>query len=459
MKHNILVVDDQNDIRELISDILGDEGYAVHQAADSHQAMECVKEIIPHVIILDIWLNNSRFDGIELLDYFIKKVPHASIVMISGHANIETAVACLKKGAYDFIEKPFQTERLVSIVRKGIEKAILKQEVDFLRRQTHKLEEITGDNPTIDQLRKNALRVAKTNSRVVIEGKSGVGKSTLARFIHQHSDRAAGPFVSVNCAGASADHLIESLFGIEKEVSPGDVSVTMGAIELAHYGTLLLENLHDMPLDVQSLLLTFLHGGTYKRVNGKRSFQSNVRVISTTLFPLDACLNQGILREDFYYRINVASLYVPQLSQRREDIILLAQAFLKNTLGETRAKDITFAEDVVALMNAYEWPGNVRQLFNVLEWITIMMTDDQKVINMELLPADLKNVPVSMDGALQNVINLPLREARECFERDYLSLQINRFNGNVAKTAQVIGMERTALHRKIKSLNLVDEKD
>lgn len=456
MKHDILIVDDQKDIRTMLSGILRDEGYNTREAENSHQALESIKMSRPHLIIMDIWLNDSRFDGLEILDIIKQEHPSLPVVMISGHGNIETAVNTLKKGAYDFIEKPFQTDRLLSVVARGIEVFQMTEELRELRSKNEIVTDLHGTSAKIVSLRQNIEKIAKTNSRVMVQGESGSGKEVTTRLIHFLSDRKNQPFVVFNCAGIEASNFEEELFGSEKKAGTPDFVIKMGVLEKANSGIMYLDCIGDMPYEVQGKFVRILQEGKFFRVGGNKQIKFDVRIISSTNNDLEKLIKDHKFREDLYYRLNVVPLAVPSLSERREDISLIAIHFLEKICKQHSFIKKILTEDTLHTLEAYSWPGNVRQLKNVLEWVLIMNPNATE-ITPGMLPIEITKIQNALvKDNNKNFINLPLREAREEFEKNYLSFHINRFNGNITKTANAVGMERTALHRKIKTLNISD---
>jgi two-component system nitrogen regulation response regulator NtrX len=456
MKHDILIVDDQKDIRSMLSVILRDEGYYTREAENSHQALEAIKVSRPHLVIMDIWLNDSRFDGIEILDIIKQEHPHLPVIMISGHGNIETAVSTLKKGAYDFIEKPFQTDRLLSVVARGIELFQMAEELHELRSKNDIITELHGNSSKITSLRQNIEKISKTNSRVMIQGESGSGKEVAARLIHHLSDRKNEHFVVFNCAGIDPNRFEEELFGSEKKAGTPEVVIKMGVLEKASAGTLYLDCITDMPYEVQGKLVRILQENKFFRVGGNKQIKSDVRIISSINHDLNSLIKEGKFREDLYYRLNVVPVNIPPLSQRREDIEDLTNFFISKICKEHSFSEKKLSVEALRALESYNWPGNVRQLKNVLEWVLIM-NPNATTIAPTMLPIEITNTQRTIiPDQNKNFINLPLREAREEFEKKYLSFHIDRFNGNITKTANAVGMERTALHRKIKTLNLGD---
>ena len=458
MVHSILIVDDQKDICRLISDVLEEEGYRTHILTEGHRLLEVMRAEKPHLVILDIWLNDSRFDGIELLDILKQDYPHVPVVMISGHGTIETAVSALKKGAYDFIEKPFQTQRLLAVVARGLEVASLRQQLESLK-EVATLPKICGHSPAINILRQTIDRVSKTNSRVMIEGPSGAGKEMIARLIHQQSNRAIHPFVVFNCAAVNPETLEEELFGVEKDSGTPHIGIKLGVLEKAHQGTLLLDCISDLPLAVQGKLISILQNNQFVRVGGTRPLQVDVRVVSSTLPSIHEAIKQRKFREDLYYRLNVVPLSIPPLSQRVEDIGELAEYFL-NEANPGGGEPYCLSDAARMALEAYSWPGNVRQMKNMMEWVVIMHPSfSGGVVEWAMLPPEILQEESKVLSTLSDTrfYEMPLREAREEFERRYLLFHIRRFGGNITKTAATVQMERTALHRKIKMLGLSEE--
>ncbi|HEX2591951.1 MAG TPA: sigma-54 dependent transcriptional regulator [Rhizomicrobium sp.] len=449
----ILIVDDEEDIRDLIAGILKDEGFETRVASDSDSALAALRTRRPQLLVLDIWLQGSKMDGIQVLETVKREQPDLPVVMISGHGTIETAVSSIKKGAYDFIEKPFKADRLIHVVGRALEAARLKREVAELKLKAGDDTDLTGISSAVSQLRQMIDRVSPTGSRVMITGPSGSGKEVVARLIHSRSRRAGNAFVAINCANMSPAHIEEALFGVE---ATDHAPRRTGLFELAHNGTLFLDEVADMPLETQAKILRVLVEQTFTRVGGTTRVQVDARVISSTTADLRLEIQNGRFREDLYHRLNVVPVRVPSLSERRDDIPALVAHFMKHLSVTSGLPTREIGEDAMAVLQAHSWPGNVRQLRNIVERLLILATDDAaQAVSADLLPADL-----GTGGALGGgrggdiVISLPLREAREIFERDYLVAQINRFGGNISRTAAFIGMERSALHRKLKSLGV-----
>jgi two-component system nitrogen regulation response regulator NtrX len=447
----ILIVDDEEDIRDLIAGILHDEGYTTRVAGDSDGALAAIRARRPQLVVLDIWLQGSKLDGIEVLDAIKREQADLPVVMISGHGTIETAVASIKKGAYDFIEKPFKADRLLHVVERALEAARLKREVQELKLKAGDEGELVGNSPTITQLRVLIDKIAPTNSRVLINGPAGSGKEVAARLIHARSRRAGNAFVAINCATMEPDRLEAELFGVE--AADGGARKT-GLFELAHNGTLYLDEVSDMPLETQGKILRVLIDQTFTRVGGQARVQVDARVICSSTRDLRSETESGRFREDLYHRLNVVPVRIPSLAERRDDIPLLVNHFMKRLSAAGGLPMRNIGDDAMAILQTHGWPGNVRQLRNIVERLLILASDDvTEAVTADLLPTDLGS---GMGGAKNGdlVISLPLREAREIFERDYLMAQINRFGGNISRTAAFIGMERSALHRKLKSLGV-----
>jgi two-component system nitrogen regulation response regulator NtrX len=458
MSLDILVVDDEADIRDLISDILKDEGYLPRVANDSRGAIDAVNERVPSAIVLDIWLQGSEMDGIGILESVKSKYPNVPVIMISGHGNIETAINSIKLGAYDYIEKPFKEDKLLRLVKRAIETANLKNENEQLKLRGAFDTKLIGKSAAITTLKNAIEKVAVTESRIMITGPAGSGKEVVARLVHQKSNRKNGPFVILNAASISPERVEEELFGIEDNSIHGNGSERkIGTFEKAHGGTLFLDEVAEMPLSVQAKIIKILQEGSFERVGGTRSIKVDVRVIAATNKDLQREIEEGRFREDLYYRLNVVPLKVPSLRERSGDLVHLVNYFIKNCSGMLGVVPRKITDNAMAVMEVYNWPGNIRQLKNVIEWLLIMAPEDPKEpIRSAMLPPEiLSGSPVAeSSGFNSEIMGLSLRAAREVFEAQYLTSQLKRFGGNVSRTASFVGMERSAFHRKIKMLNV-----
>lgn len=454
MAADILIVDDEQDILELVSGILEDEGHTTRGASDADGALACIDQRRPALIILDIWLQGSRLDGLELLDVVRRDHPEVPVLIISGHGTIETAVAAIKKGAYDFIEKPFKADRLIVVVERAIEAMNLRRENDELRLRTGAETELIGRSHSINQVRQTIDKVAPTGSRVLIAGPAGSGKEVAARLLHARSRRSRGPFVALNAATMTPDRVEIELFGVEEGPNrPRRV----GMFERAHGGTLFLDEVADMPLETQGKILRVLVDQTFQRVGGGATVRVDVRVLSSSSQDLRREIQDGRFREDLFHRLNVVPIRMPGLAERREDIPLLVEHFMTRLSASSGLQPRRISEEAMAALQTHDWPGNVRQLRNVVERLLILGSDNEEdLIGIDLLPAEVGgSAPAVTRGpGSEHIISLPLREARELFEREYLIAQINRFGGNISRTAAFIGMERSALHRKLKTLGV-----
>ena len=459
MARDILIVDDEADIRNLVGGILEDEGFETRMAADSDAALREIEARRPNAVILDIWLQGSKLDGLEILDRITRDHPNVPVVIISGHGNVETAVSAIKRGAYDYIEKPFKSDRLLLLVDRALEQARLKRENEELRHRSGSPAEMVGQSGPIQALRQAIERVAPSNSRVLISGPPGSGKELAARLLHARSRRAGGPFVVLNAAAMTPERMEPELFGIEEQGGNGQRSHRVGVLEEAHGGTLFLDEVSDMPLETQAKILRVLTEQSFERVGGRSRVQVDVRIVSGTSHDLSARVSQGLFRQDLFHRLNVVPLKVPALRERRDDIPLLAKFFVKLEAQRQGVLERELAEDALLALQSAEWPGNVRELRNAVARLLIMMPGDQRgAIHADMLPTDLgATPPIALSPeTTTEVMGLPLREAREVFEREYLLAQITRFVGNVSRTAGFVGMERSALHRKLKALGVAN---
>ena len=457
MALEVLVVDDEADIRELVSGVLEDEGYAVRTAADSNQTLEAFEERRPSMVLLDVWLQGSRLDGLQLLQEIKRRDPTVPVLMISGHGNLDTAVAAVREGAIDFIEKPFEAERLIYLVDRATDTERMRRENETLRRQAGHEEFLHGSSIAINTVRATLKRVSPTGSRVLITGPAGVGKEIAARMIHNWSPRARAPFVVLPAAMMSPDRVEEELFGSET-----DGVVRPGLLEHAHGGTLFLDEIADMPLTTQGKILRVLTDQSYSRIGGQRPVKVDVRVLSATARNLSEEIAGGRFREDLFYRLNVVPVRIPPLRERREDIPEMVHYFLARFAAERHMATPDMSDEAMAALQAHDWPGNVRQLRNIIERTIILAPGDRVAcIDVDLLPPETLENQNAMGGstAAVAIMGSPLREARESFEREYLKIQIRRFSGNISRTASFIGMERSALHRKLKALGIGDKRE
>ncbi|GBQ66573.1 two component response regulator NtrX [Ameyamaea chiangmaiensis NBRC 103196] len=458
MPAEILIVDDEPDIRLLVQGILSDEGYDTAAAGDSDAALAAFRTRRPSAIILDVWLQGSRLDGLELLNLFQAEDPSVPIVMISGHGTIETAVAALQHGAYDFIEKPFQSDRLLVVVRRALEASRLARENAELRLRAGQETELSGESAAIAAVRTQIERVAPTGSRVLITGPAGSGKEVAARMVHARSRRSDGPFVALNCATLAPGRFEEELFGLEG-TAEGPIR-RMGVLERAHGGTLLLDEVADMPLETQGKIVRVLQDQTFERLGGSTRVKVDIRVLASTNRDLQTEIANGTFREDLYYRLAVVPLRIPSLRERREDVPALARHFLDRAAQTAGLAARQLSVDALAALQSYEWPGNVRELRNLMERLLIMIpgsVNDQ--IRADMLPPAIGHGAPSIVriDAQADVMSLPLREARDLFETQYLQVQLMRFGGNISRTAGFVGMERSALHRKLKQLGVTSD--
>jgi two-component system nitrogen regulation response regulator NtrX len=455
MASDILVVDDESDIRQLVSGILQDEGYNARTARDSDEALAAIATLRPNLIFLDIWLQGSKLDGLQLLDVVKQEHPDLPVVMISGHGNIETAVAAIKRGAYDFIEKPFKADRLVLVADRALETSRLKREVRTLKQLAPLPVALIGQSAAINQLRQTIEKVAPTNSRILFVGPSGSGKELAARTVHRLSSRADAPFVVLNAAAITPERMEIELFGVEEAGAIPNRKI--GALEEANGGTVFIDEIADLPRETQNKIMRVLVDQTFQRVGSNAKVSVDVRIASSTSRNIEAEVAEGKFREDLYHRLSVVPIRVPALTERREDIPHLVDYFMEQISQTSGLPKRTIGGDAMAVLQLHDWPGNVRQLRNNVERLMILAGGDANVVvSANMLPQDVgamvPNMPNGNGG--DQLMGLPLREAREVFEREYLIAQINRFSGNISRTSDFVGMERSALHRKLKALGI-----
>jgi two-component system nitrogen regulation response regulator NtrX len=454
MASDILIVDDEADIRELVAGILSDEGHGTRTAADADAAIAEVAKRRPSLVFLDIWLQGSRMDGLALLDAIKRDHVDMPVVMISGHGNIETAVSAIRRGAYDYIEKPFKTDRLVLVAERALEASKLRREVRALRERSGEASTLVGASAAVNQLRQFIEKVAPTNSRVMISGPSGAGKELAARTIHELSARATGPFVVLNAATITPDRMENELFGAERVDGIGR---KIGALEEAHGGTLYLDEVADMPRETQNKILRVLVDQSFQRVGGADWVNVDVRILSSTARDLEHEIAEGTFREDLFHRLAVVPIRIPALAERRDDIPDLVRHFVDQISKSTGLPTRQIAQDAMAVLQAHDWPGNIRQLRNNVERLMILARGEaSEEITAAMLPAEIGEMLPTTPGRAggEHLMSMPLRDAREIFEREYLTAQVNRFGGNISRTAEFVGMERSALHRKLKSLGV-----
>ena len=456
MALEILIVDDEKDIRDLVAGVLSDEGYECRTAGDSRSALDAIDQRRPSLVLLDVWLHGSPMDGLEVLDAIKLREPELPVIIFSGHGNIDTAVSAIGRGAMDFIEKPFEAERLLHLVARATETEMLRRENARLKQGVPFGHEFTGNSAAINQVRATLKRVASTGSRLLISGPAGVGKEVAARLLHSWSSRADHAFVSVNSARITPERFEQELFG---EESGGQLE-RAGLLEMADGGTLYFDEVADMPSSTQARILRVLTEQSFVRVGGNRQIGVDVRVLSSSSRNLEKEISEKRFREDLYYRLNVVPVHVPALADRREDIPPLIDHFFARYANDQGLTPPTVTAEAMAALQSYEWPGNVRQLRNVVER-TVILTPRERMalIEPDMLPSEITNSRISGELGMPALMGAPLREARENFEREYLKVQIRRFSGNISKTASFIGMERSALHRKLKLLGLTDRRD
>jgi two-component system nitrogen regulation response regulator NtrX len=462
MSQDILIVDDEADIRELISGILSDEGYSTRAASDGLSALEMIKSRQPNLVILDVWLGDSERDGLKILDIIKRDHPYVPVIMISGHGTIETAVTAIKKGAYDFIEKPFQAERLLVIIERAIESARLRRENDELKVKAKVSTCFVGNSPTIQQLRQAIEKIAPTNGRVFISGPAGADKEFLAREIHSRSKRASAPFISVNCGSYHPQQLEAELFGTEIFGLSADTPRKIGLLEKAHTGTVYLDEITQLPLPVQGKIVKVLQEQAFCRIGSSQKIEIDIRFLAGTSDDIMTMIQEGNFREDLYYRLSVSHINMPSLTERIVDIPILVEHYMGQSAAANGSVSRTFSKEALVMLQSYTWPGDLQQLKNVIDWLLIMTKGDpREPIRISQLPSEIINgntFASSWNQKTADIVVLPLREAREAFEREYLLTQVQRFAGNISQTARFIGMERSALHRKLRALGVHEGK-
>jgi two-component system nitrogen regulation response regulator NtrX len=452
MNADVLVVDDESDICLQVSGILEDEGYKVVTAQNSDAALDALSAAHPKVVILDVWLERSRLDGLQLINEILEEAPQTVILMMSGHADIDTAVRAIRDGAYNFVEKPFSADRMIIAVARAYEAANLRAEVAHLKEANRKEWHLIGNSPAMLFLRSQIEKLAKVNSRILIQGPSGSGKEVIARCIHATSDRVGAPFSVLSCAAVRPDNMEAMLFG---EQTP-DGLVMPGMLADADGGVVLLDEIADLPIEAQAKMLRFIQEGAFTPVGASQPVSVDIRVMASSSRDLQKMVREGTLREDLYFRLNVVPIKAPSLSERVDDIPALAEHFINSAVNDGQ-QIRRLSAGAISALQAHTWPGNVRQLRNVVEWLLIMAPGTpHEEIGVDALPPDIlgEDPTALLDERREELMEIPLKDAREAFERSYLSAQIKRFGGNVSRTAKAVGMERSALHRKLKSLNL-----
>ncbi|WOE74052.1 sigma-54-dependent transcriptional regulator [Alterisphingorhabdus coralli] len=455
MALDVLIVDDEKDIRELVAGVLEDEGYTCRTAGDSDSALQAIDERRPALLLLDVWLKGSKLDGLEILDAVKERDPELPVLIFSGHGNIDTAVSAVSRGAMDFIEKPFEAERLIHLVARATETDRLRRENAQLRQRIGVAEELHGNSSAINSVRATLKKVATTGSRLLITGPAGVGKEVAGRLLHSWSPRADAPFITVSSARMTPDRFEEQLFGQEQN---GKL-VQTGLLERAHGGTLFLDEVADMPVSTQAKILRVLTEQSFMRVGGDRQIKVDVRFVSATSKELQTEISEGRFREDLFYRLNVVPVAIPPLTERRDDIPPLVEHYLTRLAVEHGMTSPVVSSEAMAALQSYDWPGNVRQLRNLVERMVILAPHGEvSQIEIDMLPTEIVQGDSDQGLGVSTLTGVPLREARENFEREYLKVQIRRFSGNISKTATFIGMERSALHRKLKLLGLNERK-
>ena len=460
MALDVLIIDDEPDIRDLISDILKEEGFHSRSAANSQQAFNMISDKVPNALILDIWLQGSDLDGLGILELIKKRFPLMPVIIISGHGTIETAVSAIKMGAYDYIEKPFTHEKLMIVLKRACEAAKLKRENIDLKAKVVDKTEMVGNSPQLSKLKTEVERASASSGRVLITGQVGTGKELSARLIHKKSKRSNSPFIVFSPTGLTSDKIMQELFGEPEKSDINSAYIKRHSVlEAANNGTLFIDEIADIPLAAQTRFLKFIQDQVYEKPGSNKPVQLDIRIIAATSKELEQLIVQGKFREDLYHRLKVMFIKVPKLSERKEDVPLLVEYFVKQLAKFSGLKEREFSDEAIAALQAYNWPGNIRQLRNVIEWTLIMnptTSSFNSAIKAEMLPQEITNngITISKPETNLDMMSMPLREAREVFERQYLTAQMSRFNNNISKTSAFVGMERSALHRKLKLLNI-----
>ena len=451
MKAEILVIDDNADIRFLICNILQENGYEIRSAANYEQAIKEINIKLPSLAIVDIKLDKGDKDGIDLLKLLIEKDKSLPVIMISGHANVQVAVESIRLGAYEFVEKPFSSEKLLNYVKRAIEVTNIRKEKDKVENKLFHSFDLIGKSTAISNISKTIEKLSTVESRILITGQTGTGKELVARKIHKHSSRSEKPFVVFNAALLQEKKYEKQLFG--EEYSNGNID--HGVLEKANNGTLLLDEVSEIPFKIQSNILRTLIDQKFKRINGTKDIYVNIRIISSTSKDLKKLIDEKKFREDLYHRLNVVPINLPSLQSRAEDIPLLIKYF-KQKVAEINGVQEAEIDDNNDLLYSYNWPGNIRELRNLIERVTILSLHEDKKDTNKLLTDILKENPESLNDkdSMNMTLSYPLKEAREQFETNYLINQLKKNRGNVSKTADFIGMERSALHRKLRSLGI-----
>ena len=454
MKDNILIVDDEPDIRDTISAVLNDEGYETICASNAQEAQAIMYKELPSLIILDIWMRDSSMDGLSLLNWIKDSNPEIPILMISGHGTVEIAVNAIKAGAYDFIEKPFKSEKLIFMVSRALETSVLKKENAELKKQIRRPDMLVGKSSIINSIRQIIAKVSQTNSRILILGSSGSGKEACARTIHQESPRRNSSFIHVNCSMISE----EELFGYESKQNINRKKI--GLFEKANRGTLYLDEICDLSLELQSKIIHAVQQQLFKRIGGNYEISVDVRVISSSSKNIKQQIELGVLREDLYYRLGVVPIEMPDLKNHTQDIPDLVKYYMSSSSAVLNKPIRILSDDAIASLQRYNWPGNLNELRNIIDWLLIMVPDSSEgIISSDMLPPEINYVSIDDNlNSINQFLSLNLKEAREKFEKEYLKMQIERFGGNISRTSTFIKMERSALHRKLKNLEIENKK-